>query len=162
MLFDRWAMNTDTWLWFDDGDQAEQGHNLQLWVSSINPETCKKCLTPEFGLLVRKDLYCQKDFRIFATHHPPSEKVLWTGKHPHFNMETTFKCPFVICESARRCFPKEVGTSRHHLQVLYSPFRTLLTCLHTHIFSKGVVHRVEIGWGLTKVMAAVLLNGLLW
>ena len=32
---------------------------------------------------------------------------------------------------------------------------------HTHIFSRGVVHRVENGWGLTKV-AAVLLNGLLW
>ena len=32
---------------------------------------------------------------------------------------------------------------------------------HTNIFPKGVVHRVENGWGLTKV-AAVLLNGLLW
>ena len=32
---------------------------------------------------------------------------------------------------------------------------------HTHIFPKGVVHRVENGWGLTKV-AVVLLNGLLW
>ena len=31
---------------------------------------------------------------------------------------------------------------------------------HTHIFPKGVVHRVENGWGLTKV-AVVLLNGLL-
>ena len=29
------------------------------------------------------------------------------------------------------------------------------------IFLGGVVHRVENGWGLTKV-AAVLLNGLLW
>ena len=32
---------------------------------------------------------------------------------------------------------------------------------HTHIFPKGVVHRVENGWGLTKV-AAVLLNALIW
>ena len=31
---------------------------------------------------------------------------------------------------------------------------------HTHIFSRGVIHRVENGWGLTKV-AAVLLNGLI-
>ena len=31
----------------------------------------------------------------------------------------------------------------------------------THIFPKGVVHRVESGWGLTKV-AVVLLNGLQW
>ena len=33
--------------------------------------------------------------------------------------------------------------------------------LHTHIFPRGVVHRVENGWGLTKV-AVVLLNGLIW
>ena len=32
---------------------------------------------------------------------------------------------------------------------------------HTHIFPKGVVHRIENGWGLTKV-AVVLLNGLIW
>ena len=32
---------------------------------------------------------------------------------------------------------------------------------HSVIFPRGVVHRVENGWGLTKV-AAVLLNGLLW
>ena len=32
---------------------------------------------------------------------------------------------------------------------------------HSVIFPTGVVHRVENGWGLTKV-AAVLLNGLLW
>ena len=36
-----------------------------------------------------------------------------------------------------------------------------VSTIHTHIFPKGVVHRVENGWGLTKV-AAVLLNGLLW
>ena len=40
-------------------------------------------------------------------------------------------------------------------------FFNLFLTSHTHIFPKGVVHRVEIGWGLTKV-AAVLLNGLLW
>ena len=32
--------------------------------------------------------------------------------------------------------------------------------MHTNIFPKGVVHRVENGWGLTKV-AVVLLNGLI-
>ena len=32
---------------------------------------------------------------------------------------------------------------------------------HSVIFPTGVVHRVENGWGLTKV-AVVLLNGLLW
>ena len=32
---------------------------------------------------------------------------------------------------------------------------------HSIIFPTGVVHRVENGWGLTKV-AVVLLNGLLW
>ena len=32
---------------------------------------------------------------------------------------------------------------------------------HSINFPRGVVHRVENGWGLTKV-AAVLLNGLLW
>ena len=32
---------------------------------------------------------------------------------------------------------------------------------HSVNFPRGVVHRVENGWGLTKV-AAVLLNGLLW
>ena len=32
---------------------------------------------------------------------------------------------------------------------------------HSVIFPWGVVHRVEIGWGLTKV-AVVLLNGLIW
>ena len=32
---------------------------------------------------------------------------------------------------------------------------------HSVIFPRGVVHRVENGWGLTKV-AVVLLNGLLW
>ena len=35
------------------------------------------------------------------------------------------------------------------------------SCCHSVIFPRGVVHRVENGWGLTKV-AAVLLNGLLW
>ena len=38
--------------------------------------------------------------------------------------------------------------------------RDLLTS-HSINFSRGVVHRVENGWGLTK-MAVVLLNGLLW
>ena len=33
--------------------------------------------------------------------------------------------------------------------------------LHTGEFPKGVGHRVENGWGLTKV-AVVLLNGLIW
>ena len=33
--------------------------------------------------------------------------------------------------------------------------------VHSVIFPRGVVHRVENGWGLTK-MAVVLLNGLLW
>ena len=33
--------------------------------------------------------------------------------------------------------------------------------LHTGEFPKGVGHRVENGWGLTKV-AVVLLNGVLW
>ena len=37
----------------------------------------------------------------------------------------------------------------------------LTELIHTHIFSRGVVHRVENGWGLTKV-AVVLLNGLIW
>ena len=32
---------------------------------------------------------------------------------------------------------------------------------HTGEFPKGVGHRVENGWGLTKV-AVVLLNGVLW
>ena len=32
---------------------------------------------------------------------------------------------------------------------------------HSINFPRGVVHRVENGWGLTKV-AVVLLNGLLW
>ena len=32
---------------------------------------------------------------------------------------------------------------------------------HSVIFPTGVVHRVENGWGLTKV-AVVLLNGLQW
>ena len=32
---------------------------------------------------------------------------------------------------------------------------------HSVNFPRGVVHRVENGWGLTKV-AAVLLNGLIW
>ena len=32
---------------------------------------------------------------------------------------------------------------------------------HTGEFPKGVGHRVENGWGLTKV-AVVLLNGLIW
>ena len=36
-----------------------------------------------------------------------------------------------------------------------------LSNFHTNIFPRGVVHRVEIGWGLTKV-AVVLLNGLTW
>ena len=38
-------------------------------------------------------------------------------------------------------------------------FDTLVT--HSVIFPRGLVHRVENRWGLTKV-AAVLLNGLLW
>ena len=33
--------------------------------------------------------------------------------------------------------------------------------VHSVIFPRGVVHRVENGWGLTKV-AAVLLNALIW
>ena len=33
--------------------------------------------------------------------------------------------------------------------------------IHSVIFPMGVVHRVENGWGLTKV-AAVLLNALIW
>ena len=33
--------------------------------------------------------------------------------------------------------------------------------IHSVIFPRGVVHRVENGWGLTKV-AVVLLNGLIW
>ena len=37
----------------------------------------------------------------------------------------------------------------------------LLFIVHSINFSRGVVHRVENGWGLTK-MAVVLLNGLLW
>ena len=37
----------------------------------------------------------------------------------------------------------------------------LLGAAHSVIFPRGVVHRVENGWGLTKV-AVVLLNGLLW
>ena len=32
---------------------------------------------------------------------------------------------------------------------------------HTSEFPRGVGHRVENGWGLTKV-AVVLLNGLIW
>ena len=32
---------------------------------------------------------------------------------------------------------------------------------HTGEFPRGVGHRVENGWGLTKV-AVVLLNGLIW
>ena len=33
--------------------------------------------------------------------------------------------------------------------------------IHTGEFPRGVGHRVENGWGLTKV-AVVLLNGLIW
>ena len=36
-----------------------------------------------------------------------------------------------------------------------------LDVTHTNIFPKGVVHRVENGWGLT-IVAAVLLNALIW
>ena len=38
-----------------------------------------------------------------------------------------------------------------------------LTCMDQHSvnFPRGVVHRVEKGWGLTNV-AVVLLNGLIW
>ena len=79
MLFDCWAMNTDMWLWFDDGDQAEQGHNLQLWVSSINPDTCKRCWHLNLVCLspMTKDLYCQNVFMIFATHHSRQQKFCW-------------------------------------------------------------------------------------
>ena len=33
--------------------------------------------------------------------------------------------------------------------------------MHTGEFPRGVGHRVENGWGLTRV-AVVLLNGLIW
>ena len=51
----------------------------------------------------------------------------------------------------------EVGRAVLHCQAVV----VVAGPAHTHIFPKGVVHRVEIGWGLTKV-AVVLLNGLLW
>ena len=44
------------------------------------------------------------------------------------------------------------------------PWRTPIihyTTIHTGEFPKGVGHRVENGWGLTKV-AVVLLIGLIW
>ena len=57
---------------------------------------------------------------------------------------------------------------RHHLtSVCVAGFPSELkpgvnaTNDHSVIFPTGVVHRVENGWGLTKV-AVVLLNGLLW
>ena len=48
----------------------------------------------------------------------------------------------------------------------YGPIQYLIDALqraaaHTGEFPRGVGHRVENGWGLTKV-AVVLLNGLIW
>ena len=51
-----------------------------------------------------------------------------------------------------------------NLRLLYTStytFSGLEGSLHTGEFPKGVGHRVENGWGLTKV-AVVLLNGLIW
>ena len=46
--------------------------------------------------------------------------------------------------------------------ISFVPSEESIKCpTHSIIFPTGVVHRVENGWGLTKV-AVVLLNGLLW
>ena len=54
---------------------------------------------------------------------------------------------------------------RRHIESKHFPNVFSYQCsecyLHSVIFPRGVVHRVENGWGLTKV-AVVLLNGLLW
>ena len=47
----------------------------------------------------------------------------------------------------------EGDSAGHHAGMIHD--------MHTGEFPKGVGHRVENGWGLTKV-AVVLLNGLLW
>ena len=45
--------------------------------------------------------------------------------------------------------------------VVHNSDFTALHVRHTGEFPRGVGHRVENGWGLTKV-AVVLLNGLIW
>ena len=54
------------------------------------------------------------------------------------------------------------GLRIHNLRVLFRCFKLWVkfNILHSINFPRGVVHRVENGWGLTKV-AAVLLNGLI-
>ena len=47
-----------------------------------------------------------------------------------------------------------------HLDVNRAAFDVIFI-QHTGEFPRGVGHRVENGWGLTKV-AVVLLNGLIW
>ena len=59
-------------------------------------------------------------------------------------------------------YQSETGnTSADHYSIVKSDDFICKKGEHSINFPRGVVHRVENGWGLTKV-AAVLLNGLLW
>ena len=81
---------------------------------------------------------------------------------------TSFVCTFVAVIKCPSC----IHGVLKRVNPLYGIFSIqnsfLILCstdwkcqYHSVIFPRGVVHRVENGWGLTKV-AAVLLNGLLW
>ena len=59
-------------------------------------------------------------------------------------------------ETSSREYMLERRTSGHYSGLTFRKCRR-----HTGEFPMGVGHRVENGWGLTKV-AVVLLNGLLW
>ena len=63
-------------------------------------------------------------------------------------------------------FSLQVNATTEPLDILPLDSADPVSCpgpghVHSVIFPRGVVHRVENGWGLTKV-AAVLLNGVLW
>ena len=62
------------------------------------------------------------------------------------------------CWLAGQCWAVHPGK---HGGVIMSHEESISLNSHSINFPRGVVHRVENGWGLTKV-AAVLLNGLLW
>ena len=66
-----------------------------------------------------------------------------------------------VRSSAHQCSECDLKTADYSLLLAHTALEHGPGPRHSVIFPRGVVHRVENGWGLTKV-AVVLLNGLLW
>ena len=83
--------------------------------------------------------------------------------------------PSEVCDEKcdiKTCLKRHPHTSQCMFHTMFKSCKNKDSCKFLHetpqpvedhsvIFPRGVVHRVENRWGLTKV-AAVLLNGLLW